>query len=158
MLFSVVVLSAHAVTSAEGGDLSWCVLCSLHEPAQPPSDQTRILGTWRIIGSIGSEEVPKEALGTEIEFTADFMILKPKNADGPGDWIKLRYELDPAHTPKHIDTRHQLSSEEKPIVQLGIYRLENDKLRFGLASAGQPRPDDFRGIPQAFLLEFVEEP
>jgi hypothetical protein len=134
MLFSVVVLSAHAVTSAEGGDLSWCVLCSLHEPAQPPSDQTRILGTWRIIGSIGSEEVPKEALGTEIEFTADFMILKPKNADGPGDWIK------------------------KPIVQLGIYRLENDKLRFGLASAGQPRPDDFRGIPQAFLLEFVEEP
>jgi len=142
----------------ENGDLSWCVLCSMHEPAEPRSDQARILGTWKVTGSIGGEEVPEEALGTEVEFTADFMILKPKNAGGPGDWMKLRYELDPAHDPKHIDTRHRLSSEEKSIIQLGIYSLENGELRFGLASAGQHRPANFRSIPQAFVLERVEEP
>lgn len=142
----------------EDGDLNWCVLCSVHEPAEPGSDQARILGTWRLIGSIGGEEVPHEALGTEVEFTADFMILKPNNADGPGDWVKLRYELDPAHEPKHINTRHRLSSEENPIIQLGIYSLENGELKFALASAGQPRPKDFQSIPQAFVLERAEEP
>ncbi|MBD3332898.1 TIGR03067 domain-containing protein [candidate division GN15 bacterium] len=142
----------------DGDDLSWCVLCSVHEPAEPQSDQSRILGAWRVSGSIGGEEIPKEALGAEVEFTADLMILKPKNADGSGDWLTLRYDLDPTHDPKHIDTRHRLSSDEEPFIQRGIYSLENGELRLGLASAGEPRPADFRSIPHAFVLESVEEP
>jgi uncharacterized protein (TIGR03067 family) len=134
-------------------DLLWCVLCSVHEPAEPRSDRARILGTWRVVGSIGSEETPMQALGTEVEFTADFMILKPKSAKDPSEWLKLDYKLDPAPNPKHIDTKHRLGPKEKPIIQLGIYALDKDELRFGLASAGQTRPTEFQSIPQAFVLK-----
>jgi len=127
------------------------------EPS-PQSDEVRILGTWRITASIGDVELAEEALGTEVTFTADLMTIKPKNAEGPGDWLRLRYHLDPAQDPKHIDTRHRLGPEEEPIVQLGIYSLKDGELRFGLAGAARPRPRDFASIPQAFVLERVEGP
>jgi uncharacterized protein (TIGR03067 family) len=56
--------------------------------------------------------------------------------------MSVNYTLDTAKTPGAIDTTHELE-RGKPIVQLGIYSLEGDRLKLSIAAAGKARPITF---------------
>lgn len=128
------------------------------EADEEQSDDELIRGTWRIVASAeGDSKIPQEAQGTRFTFSGDMLVVQPRNAKGPGDWLRMRYTLCPDEDPKHIDTRHRLGPEEEPIVQLGIYALEKGKLKLALASAGAARPRSFESISPVFILERVDE-
>src|SRR3954454_9827438 len=83
------------------------------EGERPKSDKELIQGTWEVVSATEGGRV-RDPLGLRVVFTADLMTFKPKNAKGPKDTRGLTYTLDPAKTPKHIDTSHRLGPAEKP--------------------------------------------
>jgi uncharacterized protein (TIGR03067 family) len=123
-----------------------------------PSDSELIRGTWKVIScEVGGKDAP-EFRDLRIVFTADRLKFMPKKgADEP---MTVSYKLDAAKKPKHIDTSHEIDPG-KPIVQLGIYELDGDTLRYCWEAASKGRPKEFKtkanGTSQLFVLKRVKE-
>ena len=65
------------------------------------------------------------------------------------------YTLDPSRTPKTVDFDIK-TGNDRGKKQLGIYKLEGDKLTLVLTQAGSTtRPDSFKIEPGAPVLEVV---
>ena len=124
----------------------WAVLSlpvtRLAAQAQPPvpSDSARLQGTWSMVaGSADGYPLPPAYVermrrvftGNELTVTS-----------GGTLFFKATVGLDPAHAPKTIDY-HMTGGPTAGAVQLGIYRLAGDTVRFCFGGANAPRPMDF---------------
>jgi uncharacterized protein (TIGR03067 family) len=116
------------------------------------SDKELIQGTWEVVSSSESgREVPAD--GARFIFTADMLMLQPKDATNVRDMMGMKYTLDPTKQPKSIDTSHELDPGQ-PIIQLGIYSLKGDTLELCLEGAGIPRPTELGGeTGHGFILK-----
>ena len=120
-----------------------------------PSDHKLILGTWEVVSSSQKGEDGPGAPGMRYVFKPDTFLMQPASAKTEEDAIRVKYKLDPAKKPKHIDTTHQLGEKEKPIVQLGIYSLEGETLKLCLEAAGKPRPAKLESKPDGTSVLLV---
>ena len=59
------------------------------------------------------------------------------------DAMRVDYKLDPKKQPKAIDTTHEIDPG-KPILQMGSYSLEKDRLTLCIAAKGVDRPRRFK--------------
>lgn len=106
-------------------------------PATGADEKSRDLdGSWSIVSVELAGQAVEGLAGAELTFAGGVKSLKL-----PGGAIeKGTYTLASAPTPKQIDS----TTDEKPGVEKGIYAVEGDTLKLCLATAGGPRPAEFR--------------
>jgi uncharacterized protein (TIGR03067 family) len=113
------------------------------------SDQQKILGTWQVTESEAEGKPVEMYRGLKAVFTPERLKLMPRDKGDPA--LQLYYKLDPDKNPKQIDTTHKLD-DRKPILQLGIYELDDDKLKLCLEAAEHARPGKFETKPKGSAL------
>ena len=104
-------------------------------------DLQQLEGTWTMLsGSADGQEMPEEMMkqmkriftGNELAVTM-----------GGQTFFKAKVTLDPSKKPKTIDYE-MLEGVTKGKKQLGIYELEDGKLKSCFAKPDAPRPEDFK--------------
>jgi uncharacterized protein (TIGR03067 family) len=101
-------------------------------------DQERIQGTWYVVSVQESGETQTFDDAPRLTVNDDTIVVTPMQ----GERITLTYRVAPKQCPKAIDISHEIDSGG-PIVQLGIYSLDDNQLNLCVAGAGQPRPARF---------------
>jgi uncharacterized protein (TIGR03067 family) len=116
------------------------VLVGSLQAQRAPSDSARLQGAWLMIsGSANGTEMPPEYLsqmkrvfvGNEVTVTM---------ADHT--FFKATIVLDPKQSPRTIDYR-MIAGPTAGQVQLGIYEIVGDTVRFSFAAVTAGRPADF---------------
>ncbi len=121
--------------------LLWAMPVIAADPkAESGKDEKLILGHWLVtsLRQDGKELPKKEIAKVRIVFTDKRLSFGTVGQEP----MRVNYTLDMAKTPGVIDTTHELQ-RGKPIVQLGIYSLEGDRLKLSIAAAGKARPKTF---------------
>jgi uncharacterized protein (TIGR03067 family) len=113
-------------------------------PARTVSDSGALQGTWLMVsGAASGYSLPPEYVksmrrvftGAEVSVTM-----------GQQLFFKATVLLDPAHSPKTIDY-HMTGGPTAGAVQLGIYLIAGDTVRFCFAAPNAARPADFTTTP-----------
>jgi uncharacterized protein (TIGR03067 family) len=106
------------------------------ERARQHPDHKTIEGEWRVtaVRRNGAEAV----VPGEDRYGFVKGVLTIRTADNPPS--RLRYSLDPAQTPKHLDA--VLEAGEERQVSPMVYELKGDTLRICYPAPGTPRPTE----------------
>jgi uncharacterized protein (TIGR03067 family) len=59
-------------------------------------------------------------------------------------WAGGRFRVAPDRSPKEIDLEQFWRGSALPSYQMGLYRLDSDRLTLCLSESGKPRPSGFR--------------
>src|SRR4051794_34088258 len=114
------------------------------EAQSAPSDSARLQGTWAMIsGSASGSAMGPEYLsqmsrtlsGTELTVTM-----------ASRTFFKANIVLHLDQTPRAIDY-HMTAGPTAGAVQLGIYEISGDTVRFAFSRVGAARPGDFTTSP-----------
>jgi len=105
------------------------------------SDLARLQGEWTMV----SGEIQGEAMPDEIRTTARRVAKENETTVTVGGqlFMKAKFTLDPAKTPKTIDYEMTGGPTEGK-KQLGIYEFDGEQVRFCFGSPGKERPTEFK--------------
>lgn len=108
------------------------------------SDSSRLQGTWTMVsGAADGVPMPSTYL-TSMKRVLSGNVLTVTR--GGRMYFQATIRLDPSHTPKTIDY-HMTAGFTTGAVQLGIYELTGDTVRFCFGAANAARPAEFRTVP-----------
>jgi uncharacterized protein (TIGR03067 family) len=115
-------------------------------PDAVAEEMEKFQGTWRQIAhERGGVVDPPEERGWEprVTFSGDTFVVTLADGSIP---IKGTFKVDPSREPKALDLTDTFGADVGKTF-LAIYALEDDRLIFCAADAGQERPTEFRTQP-----------
>jgi uncharacterized protein (TIGR03067 family) len=137
---------------------AFLLLCSLASAAaddpQKKDGAESLKGTWKAVSvKQGGQNVPDEFVQSmTFNFDGKKYLQKVQGQSEEGN-----YSIDASQLPKTIDLDIKTGNDEGK-KQLGIYKIEDSKLTFAVASAGsKDRPKSFELEEGADVIEFVLE-
>lgn len=111
--------------------------------ADKKDDAKTIQGTWSLVAmEANGEKAPEERIkkeGSKLIISADKIVVK--RADQPKT-LDFAYKIDPTKSPKTIDVIFG-DGPRKGEVQLGIYEIDGDTLKFCGSDKKEDRPTEF---------------
>jgi uncharacterized protein (TIGR03067 family) len=111
-------------------------------PDAARQEMARLEGEWSMVsGEADGQPLPAEMVRTARRVAKDG---ETTVTIGGRLFMKARFTVDPAKTPKAIDYT-MTDGPTKGKIQLGIYELDGDTVRFCFAAPGMDRPADFKG-------------
>jgi uncharacterized protein (TIGR03067 family) len=113
------------------------------EPEADAGPATELEGEWAMVsGSMDGHPMQRSLVkqGRRIVKGDRLTVLF-----GAQVFLKARVTTDPSKAPKHIDYA-VTSGAGAGLAQLGIYKLERDKLKICMAAGGQPRAIEFESL------------
>ena len=103
-------------------------------------DMQRLEGNWSMVaGESNGTAMPESFLKGSKRVAKDGITTV---TIGGMPFMKAKFTVDPSKTPKTIDYM-MLEGLTKGKMQLGIYEIDGDQVKFCFASLGMARPTDF---------------
>jgi uncharacterized protein (TIGR03067 family) len=121
--------------------VTWLSVCASRAGDERKEELKKHQGTWAVSSStFDGQRAADDVVCSIKRVVADDRVVWKRNGKRFG---ATKFEVDPSREPKGIDVILDGGPNRTERV-LGIYKLKGDELTICMATAGQPRPKEFK--------------